>query len=142
MKAVYLVIDSNDGERRRLAVGLRQFVPGSDVIEAANGLDAIRALDERGVAPSLVFTTFQLSDMNAVELLGRLRQTAWLQLPPAMIVDDDIADRHVIDCYRLGASGFLRKPVLGFELREAVKDFSRASFTRTGNGQSGERLAA
>jgi len=128
---MYLVVDSKEAERRRLATGLRQFVPGSKVTEAGSGLEALQALEQGGVAPSLVFTTFELSDMNALEFLGRLRQTAWLQRPPAMIVDEDIADRAVIDCYRLGASGFLRKPVLGFELREAVRDFSRAALLRS-----------
>jgi CheY-like chemotaxis protein len=142
MKAVYLVVDSKDLDRTRLANGLRQFVPGSSVIEAASGLDAVRLLDERGIAPSLVFTTFQLSDMIAIELLGRLRQTPWLQRPPAMIVDEEISDRAVVDCYRLGAAGFLRKPVLGVELREAVRDFSRAAFLRSASTFAGETRAA
>jgi CheY-like chemotaxis protein len=71
--------------------------------------------------------------MNAIELLGRLRQSAWLRQPPAIIVDDDISDRAIVDCYRLGAAGFLRKPVIGYELREAIRDFSRAAFSRAGD---------
>ncbi len=122
--------------------GLRQFAAGCEVLEAASGVDSLRVLDERGLAPSLVFTAFQVGDMNAIELLGRLRQSAWLRQPPAIIVDDDISDRAIVDCYRLGAAGFLRKPVLGYELREAIRDFSRAAFNRSGEDFASEYRAA
>jgi CheY-like chemotaxis protein len=130
MKSIYVVVDADANDRVRLSTGLRQFVPGAEVIESDSGLDAIRALQERGASPSLIFTAFRLGDMNAVELLGRIRQIAWLQQAGAMIVDDDISDRAIIDCYRLGAAGFLTKPVMGFELREALRDFSRPAIER------------
>jgi CheY-like chemotaxis protein len=130
MKSIFLVVDEDPADRSRLGVALRQFVPGAEVMEAATGLEAIRMLHERGATPSLIFSAFRLGDMNAIELLGRIRQIAWLQQPGAMIVDDDISDRAVIDCYRLGAAGFLKKPVMGFELREALRDFARPAVER------------
>jgi CheY-like chemotaxis protein len=130
MKSIFVVVDADTNDRIRLSTGLRQFVPGAEVIEAHSGLETIRALHERGASPSLIFTAFRLGDMNAIELLGRIRQVGWLQQPGAMVVDDDISDRAIIDCYRLGAAGFLKKPVMGFELREALRDFSRPATER------------
>jgi CheY-like chemotaxis protein len=130
MKSIFLVVDADTNDRTRLAVALRQLAPGAEVLEADSGLEAIRALHERGASPSLIFSSFRLGDMSAIELLGRLRQIAWLQQPGAMIVDDDISDRAVIDCYRLGAAGFLKKPVMGLELREALRDFARPAVER------------
>jgi CheY-like chemotaxis protein len=130
MKSLFLVTDPSATDRSRLVHALKQFVPGCEALEAATGAEALAALEARAASPSLIFSGYRLGDMNALELLGRIRQAAWLQQPPAILVDDDISDRAIVDCYRLGAAAFLRKPVLGYELREALEDYSRPAFER------------
>jgi CheY-like chemotaxis protein len=130
MKSLFLVVDGDAADRSRMAAALKQFMPGCEVLEAATGGAALAALEARAASPSLIFMGYRAGDMNAIELLGRIRQVAWLQQPPAILVDDDISDKAIVDCYRLGAAAFLRKPVLGYELREALQDFARPAFER------------
>jgi CheY-like chemotaxis protein len=130
MKSLFLVVDADATDRSRMAAGLKQFDPGCEVLEAATGGEALAALESRAASPSLIFMGYRVGDMNAIELLGRIRQVAWLQQPPAILVDDDISDKAIVDCHRLGAAAFLRKPVLGYELREALQDFTRPAFER------------
>src|SRR5512142_893144 len=125
MAWVFLVVDDNQAEAARLVQQLHAIERGAEVLTASSGQEALSLLEEKRVVPSLTFVEFAMPEMNAIELLGKIRQQRWLELAPVAISADVARDRDVVSCYRLGACAFLTRPVQLHELRETVRDYAR-----------------
>lgn len=127
MAYTFLVIDGSEGEAARTMQQLAVAQRGAEVLSASSGKGAVALLESRKVVPSLILVDFNLPDMNGIEFLGLVRQTRWLSQTPVAMLSEAVEDRHVVSCYRLGASAFLTKPVQMHELRETLRDFARPS---------------
>jgi CheY-like chemotaxis protein len=127
MAWTFLVVDDNEVEAGRAVQQLRAIQPGAEVLSATSGGAAIRLLEERRIVPSLTFVDFSMPGMNGIEFLGQMRQRRWLERAPVAILSEPVDDRHVVNCYRLGACAFLTKPAKTHELRETLRDFAQPS---------------
>lgn len=125
MAWTFLVIDDNGPEAARTTQQLRAIEPAADVLLASCGEAALALLEERRLLPSLIFVDFTLPDMNGLELLGKIRQRRWLERTPIAMLSEPVADKHVVNSYRLGACAFIQKPARPHELRETVRDFAQ-----------------
>ncbi len=125
LRRVFLVVDDNEIEGAGTASQLARLDPTGTVFRAASGEGAITLLEERRVVPSLIFLDYQLPEMNGIDTLIALRGMRWLERVPIAMLTERIADRLVVNSYRLGACAFLTKPVPNFELREVVRDFAQ-----------------
>ena len=63
--------------------------------------------------------------MNGLQFLGHIREAHWLEGVPVAMVTEPVKDSELVTCYRMGICSFLSKPVQGFELREAIRDFAQ-----------------
>lgn len=122
MQRVFLVVDPRESDAEQTATQLQRIDPGAEVLRASSGEAAVALLEERRISPSLVFLEYNLPGLNGIDTIGALRRTRWLDRVPIAMLTDVIADRLVVNCYRLGACAFLTKPVLNHELREVVRD--------------------
>ena len=122
MRRIFVVVDDNQLEGDGTAAQLKRFDPTSEVLRAGSGQAALTLLEERRVVPSLIFLDYQMPGMNGIDTLVALRGMRWLERVPIAMVTEPIADRLVVNSYRLGACAFLTKPVPNFELREVVRD--------------------
>ncbi len=125
MTWLFLVIDDNEVELRGTAAQVARVYPGASVLSAASGEAALALLEERRTVPSLVLLDYAMPEMSGLEFLGLMRQRRWLERTPVVFVSEPIADRHMVTCYRMGASAFLAKPVHQFDLRQAIREFAR-----------------
>jgi DNA-binding response OmpR family regulator len=123
MQKIFVVIDPVEADGALTIRNLTVAVPGSQSSWAASGEAALELMEERRLAPSLVFCAFELPGMSGLELLGEMRKRRWLDRVPVAIISEPVSDRQVVASYRLGACAFLTRPVRPFELREAVRDF-------------------
>lgn len=73
MNATLLIADDEKTYRSSLANLIQQELPELTVIEAANGLEALRVLEERQV--DCMFLDIRMPKMDGMELLGRVGQT-------------------------------------------------------------------
>jgi DNA-binding NtrC family response regulator len=107
-----LVVDDIPEVRRRIAVELGAL--GARVLEAADGVDAISALDREPVA--VVVSDLRMPRMDGLELLRRLRRAA-----TPVILHSGYADVHAaVEGLRLGAVDFLPAPLDYGRLRARV----------------------
>lgn len=147
MAWTFLVVDDNEAEAARAVQQLRAIQPAAEILTARDGEEAIHLLEERKIVPSLTFADFAMPGMNGIELLGQMRQRRWLERAPVAILSEPVADRHVVNCYRLGACAFLTKPAKTHELRETLRDYAQPSQQMTagtavpGSGGAGQRAA-
>ena len=125
---IFTVVDDSADELEHTSQQILTLAPGAEVIKATSGEVALETLFARRVVPSLIFLDFNLgSGMNGLQFLGRIRQARWLERVPVAMLTEPVQDRDLITFYRLGICSFLSKPVHGFELREAVRDFAQAA---------------
>jgi two-component system response regulator len=143
MRRVFLVIDDNSKDAAGTQRQLQLIDPQAEVLVAADGDSALALLTERRVAPSLVCLDYALGGRNGIEILSEIRTQRWLERVPVVMLTEPIADRLVVNCYRLGAAAFLTKPVSTYELKETVRDFAQetrqlaaASLVTGATGQS------
>src|SRR6266511_305392 len=89
-----------------------------DIVEASSGFDALRLLP-RG-AYDLVITDINMPDINGLELIRFVRQSAHLRGVALLIISTQAAERDIDRGLKLGANAFLAKPFTPEALRSAV----------------------
>jgi len=109
MKPILIVDDSLFARmmiRRCLSV---TSLSGRDIIEAANGQEALDILDRTDI--SLVVADLNMPVLDGWSLLRRIRTSPRLRHVPVIVVSSLINDESRADLYRIGASSVLGKPL-------------------------------
>lgn len=104
MRSRILIVDDEANQRRTLAIGLR--LEGFEIVEAADGEEALALLDQQDV--DLAIVDLMMPGINGLELARRLR----FRHPDVRIVLTSayhLSDRQVARA-GVGALGFLPKP--------------------------------
>src|SRR3954467_165300 len=89
-----------------------------EIVEAASGFDALRLLP-RGTY-DLVITDINMPDINGLELIRFVRQSAHLREVALLIISTQSSERDASRALALGADEFLAKPFTPEALREKV----------------------
>jgi two-component system, OmpR family, KDP operon response regulator KdpE len=109
-----LVVDDDDPVRHFLD-GLLTL-HGYRVIEAANGLDALKKVQQEH--PGLIILDLGLPDLNGIEVTRRLR--AWTQTPIIILTVRE-QDEDKIRALDIGADDYLTKPFSSGELMARIR---------------------
>ncbi|MGF1467791.1 MAG: response regulator [Sandaracinaceae bacterium] len=111
-----LVVDDEANLRRSLAIGLR--LEGFEVLEAADGHEALRCLDAEDV--DLAVVDLMLPGLDGLELARRLR----FRLPemPLLLVSAYHLSPRQLARARVGDVGFVGKPYDLDALTRAVRE--------------------
>jgi CheY-like chemotaxis protein len=125
MNPLYLLVEPSPEDASHFEGLLRRLQPRARVVACTGVGEALDALIALRAVPSMLFTAFETADGNAIELLAAIRDSGWLSGTPVTVVTGPIADRLMVQTYRLGAAAFLGKPVAFHELRETLRDHSR-----------------
>src|SRR4029077_19130019 len=89
-----------------------------EIVEAASGFDALRLLPRNTY--DLVITDINMPDINGLELVRFVRQSAHLRRVALLIVSTQSSERDRARALALGADEFLAKPFTPEMLRSAV----------------------
>jgi len=100
----------DDDEAMREVYRLHLEAQGYRVTVAANGLDALKAIETEGV-PDLVLTDVSMPLMNGLELIKRLRQNHRTARTPIVIVSEQRSQEDALAAYAQGADDYLAKPI-------------------------------
>jgi two-component system, response regulator len=124
---ILLVEDNPDDE----ALTLRAFAKNgimNPVTVARDGAEALDYLHRRGAhagrptgQPHLVLLDLKLPKVDGIEVLRAIRSEPSTRLVPVVILTSSREERDVVDSYRLGANGYIQKPVDLVQFVEAVK---------------------
>lgn len=120
MGASILVVEDDRDLRECLVDVLRAELPGVEVRHAADGREALAAIEER--APALVLLDMYMPVMNGEELLGELERRHPGPEPRVVILSAGDDERTVSRPARV--VGALRKPVHVDQLLEAIQRWS------------------
>jgi two-component system chemotaxis response regulator CheY len=89
-----------------------------DVLQAADGLEALAILDENQV--DVVLTDINMPRMNGEELMLHLREDVDLRDIPVVVLSADSSEARVGRMLAAGARGYLPKPLSPERLREEL----------------------
>ncbi len=122
-----MVVD--DCKITRKLLGHYLISRGYEVVFAENGLDALEKLGIDSV--NLILTDLNMPYMDGIELIKTLRSDPnWADIPILMVTTEkDDAERD--KAIKIGANGYVVKPVTGDVIAENIKAILRNIFTQT-----------
>jgi two-component system response regulator len=121
-----LLVEDNPADEALTLRALGKANIANNVVVARDGLEAIEYLIPSrpgGAAhklPRLILLDLKLPKLDGHEVLKRIRANARTQLLPVVILTTSVEDQDRLDGYRLGANGYLRKPVDFMAFTETV----------------------
>ncbi len=92
-----------------------------EVLESANGLEALEVLDREKI--DIVFTDLVMPEMDGFELCEEIRRRSNLRNIPVVVISTHRDAEYVIQALRVGADDYLTKP---FTERPARRVIERA----------------
>jgi two-component system response regulator len=127
-----LLVEDNDDDRDLALLAFKQAKVAGELVAVADGEQALEILlpgdgNTQGKGePKLVLLDLKLPKVDGFEVLRRVRADSRTRYLPVVILTSSLEQADLIECYRLGANSYLRKPVnfLDFvELAERIGSY-------------------
>jgi two-component system chemotaxis response regulator CheY len=114
-----LIVDDSAAIRKILLRVLSQTdLPIGQVIEASDGVEALKAL--QGASVGLILSDINMPNMDGLQLLTKLQESPeWKKVPVIMITTEG-SQAKVLEAVQLGAKGYVRKPFTAEQIKEKV----------------------
>jgi two-component system chemotaxis response regulator CheY len=118
MAKTILIVDDSATMTLSLKTGLE--LNGFVVQTASDGMQAINKL-KTGFKPDLIITDINMPNMDGLELIRQIKAQAHLRFTPVLTLttEGDPAKREMGK--KLGATGWLIKPISGADLVKVIK---------------------
>ncbi len=112
-----LVVDDSQTMRMFIFFHLIKLLPGVQLIEAVNGMDAIEKLNRQDV--DLILTDMNMPELDGAGVIRAVRQVLKKDTPILVLTTKgEYRDRE--RGLALGANGYLTKPLNILEFREQI----------------------
>lgn len=116
------ILIAEDSPTMRSLIGSTIAAMGDyEIIEAANGFDALRILPREKV--DMVITDINMPDINGLELVSFIKTNPNYRSMPLLIISTEGSERDREKGLSLGADGYLVKPFSPRDLQAFVKRF-------------------
>ncbi len=124
-----MLVEDDDGHRLLIRENLRAGGIVNEVVEIANGQQALDYLQRRGAyqdpakspRPGLILLDIKMPKVDGFTVLEKVKADPQLRLIPVLMLtstDDQVEVNH---CYSLGASSYVVKPVRYEEFQNRLK---------------------
>ncbi len=111
-----LVVDDSRAMRSILSKALVES--GFEVVQAANGREALETMDREGLAFSLVLLDWNMPEISGIEVLEKLRSRSELNGVRMVMVTTETEIEQMARALEAGADEYVMKPFT----REALED--------------------
>jgi len=114
-----LIVDDSSVMRKIVERSLRQAgIQLSEVIEAANGVEALAALGRTKV--DLILSDINMPVMDGLEFVRQLQGVAEAKGIPVVMITTEGSESNVMQALSLGARSYIRKPFTADQVKEYV----------------------
>lgn len=110
---------------RQLIVAALDGIPGLEVVEAGDGLDALRKI--AGARFDIILTDINMPILDGLKLVKRLRSDEAYREVPVVIITTESAEEDRQRALALGATAYLTKPVQAREVVPLVQELLKTS---------------
>ena len=116
-KTIMIVDDSST-----MLMSLRNSleIAGFKVLEATDGSVALKTL-QGGARPDLIITDINMPIMGGIEFISKARALAGFRFIPILALTTESQQGKRDEAKKLGATGWLLKPVSGTDLNKIIK---------------------
>jgi two-component system chemotaxis response regulator CheY len=114
----FLIVDDSM-PMRRIMTNVLARLGHADVVEAANGREALERL-EGGTPVDFVITDLFMPGVNGLDFLRAVRERPDMRDVPVVVVTGNASRSTVLQAKRLGANGYILKPFTAELLRERI----------------------
>lgn len=115
-----LVLIVDDSATMRMSVKTTLEINGLSVETASDGVEALGKLNG-GLKPDLIITDVNMPNMDGLELIRNVRQLPGFRFTPILTLTTESQAQKRDEGRKLGATGWLVKPVLGPDLIKVIK---------------------
>ena len=131
-----LLVEDEPADFHLLRAALREGRVLCNLHHVVNGVEALAFLRRQGrfesvPTPDLVLLDLNMPCMNGKEFLAEVKADAALKQIPVVVLTTSEAERDVAASYRLGASGYITKPVDMDQFIEAIRQLGNYWFSLT-----------
>jgi len=81
------------------------------VIEANNGEDALKLLENKDALPDIILLDLNMPKINGIEFLQILKTDDVLRYIPTIILTTSNNKKDLLECYNLSIAGYVLKPL-------------------------------
>lgn len=114
-----LVVEDNPDHLELTVLTLQEQGITADIVVARDGADALDYLWGQGSfagrntqkQPKLVMLDLKLPKISGVDVLRRMRDNPITEFVPVVVMTSSSEHSDMVDCYRSGANGFVKKAV-------------------------------
>ncbi len=125
---VILLVEDNRNDEMLTIRALQARKIANEVIVVRDGAEALDYLFCRGQYtdrdprefPEVVLLDLKLPKVDGLEVLKELRENERTKSLPVVVLTSSNAERDLIESYRLGANGYVCKPVDSHQFADAV----------------------
>lgn len=118
MAKTILIVD--DSATMRMSVKATLEMSGFLVESAGDGVQALAKL-KGGIKPDLIITDINMPNMGGLELIKNVRALAGFRFTPILTLTTESHAEKRDEGKKLGATGWLVKPVAGADLIKVIK---------------------
>ncbi|RME67142.1 MAG: response regulator [Nitrospirae bacterium] len=119
-----LIVEDSPTMRQLIAFTMRR-IPDSRVIEATDGVDALKKLSSEPV--DIVLCDINMPVMDGLKLISLIRGNPQLKDIPIVIITTEGAEEDRKRALRMGANDYLTKPIQTHQLVEVVRKYLKKS---------------
>jgi two-component system chemotaxis response regulator CheY len=95
-------------------------IAGFNVLEAVDGARALKKLQD-GAKPDLIITDINMPNMGGIEFISKARGLNGFRFIPILALTTESQQAKRDEAKKLGATGWLLKPVSGADLSRIIK---------------------
>lgn len=118
MSKTVLIVE--DALTMLMSVSTMLKIQGFEVETAGDGVQALNKI-EAGIKPDLIITDINMPNMNGLELISKVRALQGFRFTPIIILTTESQAAKADEAKRVGATGWLKKPVESATLNTALK---------------------
>lgn len=119
----FLVVEDSPTMRQLITFSLKR-IPNSKIVEASDGVDALKKLKENRF--DLIVSDINMPLMDGLKLVSMIRNDPAYRSTPIVIVTTEGSQTDREKGLALGANAYLSKPIQTNELLKIVKDLLKA----------------
>lgn len=106
-----LFIEDDKIETMKLMRTVSKLGTTHNIIEAKNGEEALAILNSENDLPDLILLDLNMPRMSGIEFLRILKSDDVMKYLPTVILTTSENRNDLLECYRIGISGYILKPL-------------------------------
>ena len=118
MAKTILIVDDSSTMRMSLTSSLE--IAGFKVLAASDGVLALETL-KVNAKPDLIITDINMPNMGGIEFISKVRTMGGFRFVPILVLTTQSQQATRDEAKKLGATGWLVKPVTGADLTRIIK---------------------